>query len=368
MNTPLNGDLHDSLAAALEAWRTALGPEYVSTCPDILDVASTATFATTQRPRAILRPANRDEVQQCVRIAGRFKTPIYPVSTGKNWGYGSRVPTQDGSVILDLGRLNRILGHDEKLAHVTIEPGVTMRQLFDYLERHKSNLMMSVTGSSPDTSLIGNILERGVGFGLYGERFNHVCGLEVVLPTGECVHTGFGRFASATAAEVCRWGVGPFLDGLFSQSNLGIVTRMTLWLAPRPRHFQVALCWLDDESRLPALVDGLQTLRMEGTLQGTFALWNDYRTCAVVGQYPWQETEGRTPLPAEVRDRLRKASRGRAGTAWRPSMPRAGGRPAPIAGASARVARQGGPTPVHRFLGRPHRSLAAPSLPLADRT
>jgi 4-cresol dehydrogenase (hydroxylating) len=213
-------------------------------------------------------------------------------------------------VILDLSRLNRIVDFDERLAHVTIEPGVTMRQLFEYLEARGSNLMMSVTGSTPDSSLIGNIVERGIGVGLYGERFNHVCGLEVVLPSGDCVHTGFGRFSGAQTARVGRWGVGPWVDGLFTQSNLGIITQMTIWLSPKPRYFQAFLCCLNDDAGLEALVDRFQALRMDGTLRGTFTLWNDYKSFAALRQYPWAEAGGQTPVPPAVRAQLRKASRG----------------------------------------------------------
>ncbi len=98
--------------------------------------------------------------------------------------------------------------------------------------------MVSVTGSTPDSSLIGNALERGAGSGPYYDRFAHVCNLEVILPTGECINTGFGRFPEAKTASLHRWGVGPYLDGIFTQSNLGIVTEMTVWLAPLPTYFQ----------------------------------------------------------------------------------------------------------------------------------
>lgn len=107
---------------------------------------------------------------------------------------------------MSLAHLNRIVDYNEQLAYVTVEPGVTQRQLFEYLQSQKSKLFMSATGSTPDSSLIGNILERGLGEGPYGDRFNYVCGLEVVLPTGECIHTGFGRFANAQAARVNRCG------------------------------------------------------------------------------------------------------------------------------------------------------------------
>jgi 4-cresol dehydrogenase (hydroxylating) len=166
-----------SLAGALEAWRQVVGAEHMRTDEPLLAAAQTATFATSQRVTAVVAPGNRQEVQECVRIANSHQVPIYPVSTGKNWGYGSRVPTHDGAVLLDLGRMNRIVAFDEQLAYVTVEPGVTMRDLYAFLVERGSSLMMTVTGASPESSLIGNISERGIGQGPYADRFNHVCAL-----------------------------------------------------------------------------------------------------------------------------------------------------------------------------------------------
>lgn len=286
---------------ALDAFRNILGTENVLTDAATVSAAQTATFATKQRVLALIRPGNRAEVQECVRIANEYQTPIYPVSCGKNWGLGSRVPVQDSCVILELSRLNRIVDYNEKLAYVTVEPGVTFRQLYEYLREQKSNLFVSVIGGSPDSSLVGNTLERGDGVGPYGERLDHVCGLEVILPTGECVHTGFGRFANAKAANISRWGVGPYLDGIFTQSNLGIVTRMTMWLMPIPKYLQLFACTIVDASRLDELIDTLQTLVLHGTLRSnSFSLWNCYKVLAAEGRYPWKKMLGQTPLSLKL--------------------------------------------------------------------
>lgn len=291
---------------ALQAWRQLLGDEHVLVDPSILAQVQTATFATTQQVPAILQPATSAEVQECVRIANHYKTPLYPISRGKNWGYGSRVPVQDGCVVLDLGRMNRIVDYNEELAYVTVEPGVTQQQIYDFLHDQGSQLFLGMTGGPPDSSLIGNTLERGVGKGPYGERFAHVCGLEVVLPTGHCIHTGFGRFAQAKTTRLHRWGLGPAVDGLFTQSNLGIVTEMTFWLLPKAKHLQVFAYAIHDVEKLPLLVDALRPLLQQGLIQTTFTINNDYRTFSYVQQYPWTEAIGQTPLPPSLRAHLRQ--------------------------------------------------------------
>jgi 4-cresol dehydrogenase (hydroxylating) len=266
-----------ALSRALEEWRRAIGEDYVIIDQEALARAETATFLTTQRVPAILQPANRAEVQACVRIANTYKIPLYPVSNGKNWGYGSQVPVQDGCVLLHLQRMNQIITYNERLAYVTVEPGVTVRQLYHFLKERNSSLFVSVVGGPLDTSLIGNTLERGLGTGRYADRFGYVCGFEVVLPTGECIHTGMDRFPGAKAGPVSRWGVGPFFDGIFTQSNFGIVTRMTIWLLPVPRYSTVCLFTLKDEERLEDLIEALYVLKFEGGCPASIYMYNDYK-------------------------------------------------------------------------------------------
>ena len=300
--------LLDPPIAALHEWQAALGSAHVISEPAALEAASTATFATPAQVRAILRPASREQVQDCVRIANRHRVPLYPISTGKNWGYGSRAPIRDG-VLLDLGRLNRIVDFDEDLAYVTIEPGVTQRQLFTFLRERGSRLWMDATGASPDCSIIGNTMERGFGHTPMGDHCGNVCGFEVVLPTGERVETGFARFASANPGALGRWGVGPSLDGLFSQSNLGIVTRLSVWLMPAPESFQAFFFTCGDENGLAPIIDALRPLRLNGTLRSVMHIGNDYKVLSGTAQYPWDETGGRVPLDLETMKRLRRKLR-----------------------------------------------------------
>ena len=271
------------ISAALDRWRAAIGAENVTCDSETLRAAETATFATSQRVPAILRPADRAEVQECLRIAAAHGVPVYPVSRGRNWGLGSRVPARGECVLLELSRMDRIRGFDEELAHVTVEPGVTFRQLYEFLVRRRSRLYLNTIGGSPEASVLANALERGDGSGPYADRFAHVCALEVVLSTGECLHTGFGRFGGPLA-PLHRWGVGPALDGLFSQSNLGVVTELTVWLTPLPRSLHAVRFSLRGSERLARTVDVLRGLRLEGTVRAPVGLWNHRRVHSVSQQ------------------------------------------------------------------------------------
>ena len=282
---------------ALDAWCDHLGSDNVSTQIDAIAEAETATFETNQKIPAILYPKNNSQVQQCVRIAAKYKIPLYPISKGKNWGLGSRVPVQDNCVLIDLSRMNRIIDYDDELAYLTVEPGVTFRQAAEFLQKRNSRHFISVIGGSPDSSLIGNALERGDGIGPLGDRFSHCCDMRIVLPSGDCIQTGYTRFVDTKVGKLTRWGIGPHLDGLFSQSNLGIVTRMSFWLQARPDRFQSLLFTVKNMSHLNLVIDNLNQLQAQGVIKAnSVAVWNVHKMIASDRQYPWGFTDGQTPL------------------------------------------------------------------------
>jgi 4-cresol dehydrogenase (hydroxylating) len=307
VDSPTTSRRPATLGAAIAQWRTLLGDQFVICDPAALRRAGTATFATTASIQAIVRPATRSEVAAAVRVAVDHRVSLYPFSSGLNWGYGSRVPVRDG-VLLDLGRLNAIVDFDEDLGVVTIEPGVTQRQLHAFLRSRGGRFWMDATGASPDCSIIGNTMERGFGHTPAGDHAAQACGLEVLLPSGAIIRTGFSRFQGARTAHVSRWGVGPSLDGLFAQSNLGIVLQMSVWLMPAPEHFEAFFFMSRDPEGLGPLIDALRPLRMNGTLRSVMHIGNDYKVLTAMSQYPWDETGGRVPLDAGqmrvVRDRL----------------------------------------------------------------
>ncbi len=288
--------MSDNLKNAIQQWKLNLTTNQIITDPEILQQYGTATYKTTHQVSAILKPNNRQQVQKIVRVASTYKVPIYPISSGKNWGYGSSVPTENHCVILDLSSMNKIVKLDIDLAYVTLEAGVTQKQLYEFLQSENAPLWMDATGASADCSIVGNTIERGFGHTPYGDHFGHVSGLEVVLPNGEAFKTGFGRFPNAQSSEVYHWGVGAYLDGLFSQSNFGVITEMTIWLMPKPEYSQAFFCSVD-KRELSLLVDALRPLRLDGTLKSAMHIVNADKAISAFGQYPWKEVNHITPLP-----------------------------------------------------------------------
>ena len=295
-----------ALARAFEDFRAIVGEENVLVDDESTRAVARATFPTTQTVPAIVRPGDTAQVRACVRVAREHHLPLYPISRGRNIGYGSAVPVRSGCVVLDLARMARILEVNEELAYVVLEPGVTLQQLHTHLREKGSRLFASVGGAVPDASIVGHALERGIGRGPLGDRFGGVCNLEVVLGNGEVVETGFGRFPGARASDVFRWSVGPYGDGLFTQSNFGVVTRMTVWLTPMPDHLETSFFRIDSSDRLGSLVEGIRELRLRGIFRGPVLLANDCRIFSFDGQYPWSDTGGETPLPPPLRESMRR--------------------------------------------------------------
>ncbi len=285
------------LALALKEWRADLGKDNVSVEVDTLEKLGEATFATNQRILAELKAHSREDVQAAVKTADRHGIKLYAVSCGKNWGLGSKVPTADQCVVLDLSGLNEIVDFDEKLGYATVQPGVTFRQISTFLRNRNSNRFAAVIGGSPEASVVGNALERGDGIGPYGDRAAHICKLEIVLADGSCFRSGFGQFENASSEKVHAQGVGPSLDGLFCQSNFGVVTELTLWLAPRPESFQSFSVSVQDTDKLPDLLRALRKAHTLNVIQPRcVALWNAYKALAATSQFPWDSGQPR-PLP-----------------------------------------------------------------------
>jgi 4-cresol dehydrogenase (hydroxylating) len=230
--------------AAIAAWRRAIGHEHVvtQTTPYNRDTSPFAGIIP-----AALRPGTVAQVQDILRIARQYNVALYPVSTGHNWGYGTAVPVRSPAALLDLGRLNRIVAFDRDTGIVTLEPGVTQEHLYTYLQAHGHPFMVPVTGAGPSCSLIGNALERGFGVTPFTDHFGAIVSLRAVLPDGTLYRS------RAHAA-------GPNLDGLFAQSNVGIVVEAGIALARKPQRCGALLFTLRHHDDAASVIGPLRDL------------------------------------------------------------------------------------------------------------
>jgi 4-cresol dehydrogenase (hydroxylating) len=291
---------------ALSEWRGVLGDQHVKSDPATLARYARTTSVKPRPPAAVLYPDSTQQVREILGIASKHKIGVHPISRGKNWGYGDASGMRSGQVVLDLARMNRIIEVNEKLCYAVIEPGVTQGQLYNYIREKKLKVWVDVSAAGLEASIVGNALDRGFGHTRYGDHCLTTCGMQVVLGDGRVLNTGLGHFANAQAGRTYRYGIGPFLDGMFTQSNFGVVTQMGVWLMPEPEDFAAFFVFTPDDEALPELVDRLAALRMQGLLQSAVHIGNDLRLFSSRTRYPWKRAGGKTPLPKELRAQLRK--------------------------------------------------------------
>ena len=273
------------LPEALAAWRAALGADAV--LDDAGPRFTEATTSIARRVPAVLRVRGADDVARALEIARRHRVPVYPVSTGRNWGYGCATPARDGCAILDLSAMDRIVELDAELGLVTVEPGVTQGQLRAELDRRGLDFMVPTTGAGPGCSLVGNALERGYGLTPEADHFGALTRLEAVLPDGTRYRSALTELGGATVDGAYKWGVGPYLDGLFGQSNLGVVTQATIALRRRPERVEGFFLKVDDDARLEETIAALrEVMRALGGVLGSINVLGRERVLAMTAPLP----------------------------------------------------------------------------------
>lgn len=263
-------------ARALDAFAAAVGSEWVFSADEDMALYRDAysPFWGEDEERmasAAVAPDSVEQVQQIVRIANEYKIPLWTISTGRNLGYGGSSPALSGSVIVDLKRMNRIIEVNDKTHYAVVEPGVSYFDLYRYIQER--GLKVWIDPADPGWgSPLGNALERGGGRTPMREHWDAVCGLEVVLANGEILRTGMGALPNSESWHQFKYGYGPYVDGIFSQSNYGIVTRMGIWLMPAPdayRDGRVSVALHDD---LIPFMEIYANLMNSDILRGTMLL------------------------------------------------------------------------------------------------
>ena len=255
--------------------------------------AVSTTGVCRRIPGAVL-PRSHGDVIAIVLASRDYRVPLYPVSTGNNWGYGSANPVVDGCVVVDLSAMNRILSFDVETGLVTLEPGVTQGMLRDYLDRNGHRFLCPVTGAGPDCSLIGNALERGYGITPHADHFLSMMSLEAVLPDGRVYRPPLAELGCDDVDQGFKWGVGPFLDGMFTQGAFGIVTRMTIALAPIPERVEGLFFGVARDEDLERAVESVRaSIREVGGVLGSINLMNRRRVLSMVEPYPRGHLDGR---------------------------------------------------------------------------
>lgn len=269
--------------AAISELHAAIGVEHVCTSAEQLDQYSRCTIPWQSRCAAVVFPGSAQEVSAVLKIANVHRLKVWPFSGGRNWGYSTTLAPQDGAVVMLLHRMDKILEVNEELAYAVIEPGVSYEQLNEYLKRNGHKLWVDCTDGSSKGSVIGNALDRGIGETPYGDHFGNLCGMEVVLPTGEVTRIG-GAHNGPKTWHLHKWGIGPYLEGIFTQSNFGVVTQAGLWLMPEPEAYNSYVFEVKDDRHLPHVIDTFRQLALQGIVTTKLHMINDFVSLTVVMQ------------------------------------------------------------------------------------
>ena len=207
-----------------------------------------------------------------------------------------------GTVVLDLNRMNRILEVNVESGYALVEPGVSYFDLYRHIQERGLKLWLDV----PDPgwgSLMGNALERGLGYTPYGDRWMMQCGMEVVLPNGEVIRTGMGSMPGADTWQLFKYGFGPYIDGLFSQSNFGVVTKMGIWLMPEPPGYRPYMISFQREEDLEQVVEIIRPLKVNQIIQNAATI-RSLLLVAGINATKSQYFAGAGPIPPSAEKRI----------------------------------------------------------------
>ncbi len=214
-----------------------VGRENITT--DHIDKITYSYDATQKKylPEAVVYAVNTDEISKIVKVANREKIPIIPRGAGSGFSGGS-LPVR-GGIVLVLTRMDKIIEIDSENLIAHVEPGVITAELQRQVE--KIGLFYPPDPASKEFSTLGgNVAECAGGPRCvkYGVTKDYVLGLEVVTPTGDIIRTGGETLKNVVGYDLTKLFVG-------SEGTLGIITRITLKLLPKPAAKKTMLIQFD---------------------------------------------------------------------------------------------------------------------------
>jgi len=178
-------------------------------------------------PEVVVKPKNRTEVSEILKLANREIIPVTPRGGGTGLS-GAAVPIY-GGILLSLERMNRILEIDEDNFVAVVEPGVILAELYKAVEDR--GLYYPIYPEEESATIGGNVATNAAGMKAvkYGVTRNYIMGLEAVLPNGTVIETG-GKYVKNSTG----YNLAQLLTG--SEGTLAVVTKIILRLIKRPKN------------------------------------------------------------------------------------------------------------------------------------
>lgn len=228
----------EAMAKALaQRLRALLGDEGVSSDIESRVFHSTDLLEPGETCDLVVKPASIEELEQAVTLVAEADYALAPRGGGFTYVRGY-TPACKRMVTIDLGRMNRIIEVNEEDMYVTVEAGVTWRQLYEELKPRGVRLPFFGTFSGRGATVGGGLSNGALFFGTarYGTAAEIVLGMEVVLGTGKRLHTG--QLVAARARKPFFRSFGPDTTGLFvhDAGSFGVKAHVTLRLIRTPAH------------------------------------------------------------------------------------------------------------------------------------
>jgi len=246
------------IAGAIAELEAAFGNRVVTSQAVREQHANTTTWVAGEPPDAVVYPQSADDVQQIVWICARHRAPVIAFGTGTS--FEGHVNAPYGGVSIDLKDMNRIIAIHPQDFDCVVEPGVTRKQLNDYLR--DQGLFFPVDPGA-DASLGGMCSTRASGTTAvrYGTMKDNVLALKVVRPDGELMTTSRRARKSSAGYDLTRLMVG-------AEGTLGIITELTLKLHGLPEATASAVCRFPSiqaacDAAITAIQTGIPIARVE---------------------------------------------------------------------------------------------------------
>lgn len=263
------------------------------------------TGGATRYPGAALVVSDVVVVPRILEAANRYRVPLWPISGGRNFGYGTAQPVRAGSVVVDLSPLKRIeIDSDAALAR--IQPGVTQHDLEAAIRRAGARLLVPTTGVGPNGNILGNALDGGYGLTPVTDHFEALATLEGYWGSGLPFRHVYQDLQCGELAERWRFGTGAYWGGLLRQGNFGIATQATVQLARVPEDCRILIFEWASDARFEAAQPALSRLVEELPGIGGIIMMNGCRILATQPDAPLATTRRGTERAEHLADELRR--------------------------------------------------------------